>query len=178
MSDDNQENDKRNSGFYIAVVVLVSYIVSYALFCVWLLFDGLINEFSAIGWVWGLDKNVSFDGSIQLAFYTSLGAVLGGAILSITSFHRYVAIEKKFDVDHLWGFILNPLLSGIVGLIVYALLQSGLIVLTGSFTGKEQLSSASFGFTAIGCIAGYNWDVFITKLEELSKNLFKNKGQE
>ena len=35
---------------------------------------------------------------------------------------------------------------------------------------SESINSA-LGVTAIGCISGYNWDIFIRKLQELSSVL-------
>lgn len=160
----------------LMIVFIIVFITIYSFLTFWLLFDGLINQFSILHGIWRVDPEVGFNSEIQLAFFTMLGAIFGGAILSFTSFHRYVAVEKGFDIDHLWGYILAPVLNIIIGVIVYALLQSGLLVLTGSFTGDNHQVSSAFGFLAIGCIAGYNWDDFIKKLEELSKKLFK-KGR-
>lgn len=108
-----------------------------------------------------------------------IGAVLGCSILGITSFHRYVAIEKDFDCDHIWGFLLAPLLSIVVGLLIFALLQSGLVVLTSQTTPSafNDLSvTSTFGYLAIGGVAGYNWDVFVKKLQELSANVINTKN--
>ncbi|WP_016955938.1 hypothetical protein [Catenovulum agarivorans] len=152
---------------------ILIYILSYSVLSIWLLFDGWINKFSSIHWLWGIESSDGFSNGVLLTIFSLLGAILGGAILSITSFHKYIAIEKKFDRDHLWGFIFIPILSVIVGIIVFTLVQSGLLVLSGSFADGEQSITTTMGFTAIGCISGYNWDVIAAKLQELSKNIFK-----
>ncbi|MGF1746630.1 hypothetical protein [Vibrio minamisatsumaniensis] len=102
--------------------------------------------------------------------FTQVGAVLGGALLAIVSFHRYQAIEKAFDKDHLWGFLFSPLLALIIGTLAFAIIQSGLVVLSGGLDTKDHYT-ATLGYLSIGGIAGYNWDVFIKKLKDLSKNI-------
>ncbi|GAA6170955.1 hypothetical protein NBRC116592_06250 [Colwellia sp. KU-HH00111] len=175
MSSEQQSYSTNGLAQLICNIFILIYIFSYSLLSIWLLFDGWINQFSSLHWMWGINEGNGFSNAILLVLFSLLGAILGGAILSITSFHRYVAIEKNFDLDHIWGFIYTPILSSIVGITVFALVQSGLLVLNGSFAEGEQSISATMGFTAIGCISGYNWDVIIAKLQELSKGIFKKE---
>ncbi len=151
--------------------VVPAYIVIYTTSAIWLLIDGWVNQFSSISGLWSVE---ALPQHVQSLFFTMLGALLGCAILGITSFHRYMAIEKTFDGDHLWGFFLAPILAIIVGLLIFALLQSGLVVLTNQAVSAETVNptvTATLGYLAIGGIAGYNWDVFVKKLQELSANV-------
>ncbi|HHX8467398.1 MULTISPECIES: hypothetical protein [Vibrio harveyi group] len=157
---------------FIVIAIFTSiYMIAYGLGTIWLLFDGWINQFEALYWLWGVDNKDHFSATICFALFTVLGAIMGGSLLSITSFHRHFAIEKKFDTDHLWGYWFTPVLSIIVGIVVYALVQSGLLVLSGTSNSLDNLSTAALGYTAIGSVAGYNWDIFIRKLQDLSKLL-------
>ena len=154
------------------VIIVPAYIFIYTIASIWLLIDGWINQFSSIHVVW---STTTLPPHVQNLFFTMLGALLGCAILGITSFHRYKAIEKTFDIDHIWGFFLAPVLALVVGLLIYAILQSGLVVLTNqtsltSITPQSNIT-ATLGYLAIGGITGYNWDVFIKKLQELSANI-------
>lgn len=175
MLSEQQNNSTNGFAQLICNIFILFYIFSYSLISIWLLFDGWINKFSSLHWLWGISEGNDFSNPIILILFSLFGAILGGAILSITSFHRYVAIEKNFDLDHIWGFIFTPILSSIVGITVFTLVQSGLLVLNGSFAEGDQSISATMGFTAIGCISGYNWDVIIAKLQELSKGIFKKE---
>ena len=152
--------------------VVPIYIFIYTIAAIWLLISGWVNHFSLISGLWGTD--ITLPPHVQSLLFTMIGALLGCSILGITSFHRYVAIEKTFDCDHLWGFFLAPILSIVVGLLIFALLQSGLVVLT-SHTTSSTLDTpsvtATFGYLSIGGVAGYNWDVFVKKLQELSANV-------
>ncbi|EGU31575.1 hypothetical protein VII00023_02349 [Vibrio ichthyoenteri ATCC 700023] len=138
---------------------------------IWLLIDGWVNQFSSISGLWSV---TSLPPHVQSLFFTMLGALLGCAILGITSFHRYMAIEKTFDSDHLLGFFLAPILALIVGLLIFAMLQSGLVVLTNQSVLTDVTAptvTATLGYLAIGGVAGYNWDVFVKKLQELSASV-------
>lgn len=165
-------NTQKSAIFVIAAIVTSLYILTYSLSTIWLMFDGWVNQFTSIYWLWGIMVDEKpFAPQICFALYTVLGAIMGGALLSITSFHRHFSIEKKFDTDHLWGYWFTPVLSMIVGIIVYALVQSGLLVLSGTSNTQENIQTAALGYTAIGSISGYNWDIFIKKLQDLSKIL-------
>lgn len=157
--------------FNTLAVTFSLYIMIYSLLSIWLLFDGLTNKFSSLYWLWGVDSNTGFTGPVTLLLFTALGAILGGAILNIISFHKYFSVEKNFDVEYFWGFFFTPILSLIVGILIFSLVQGGLLVLNGSITDSSKSINSALGFTAIGSIAGYNWDIFIRKLQDMSKIL-------
>lgn len=170
-TEDTIIHSQKSLTFIVIAISTSLYMLVYGLGTIWLLFDGWINQFEALHWLWGMNNKADFSATICFALFTVLGAIMGGALLSITSFHRHFAIEKKFDTDHLWGYWFTPVLSIIVGIVVYALVQSGLLVLAGASNSLDNLSSAALGYTAIGSVAGYNWDIFIRKLQDLSKLL-------
>lgn len=169
MEQSNKSTVKSTVWLYFLIIM---YITAYSGFSIWLLFDGWINNFSALHYLWRVESGFELPDYVQLALTTSLGAVLGGAILSVVSFHRYVAIEKSFEPEHGWGFLVMPLLSIIIGLVVYSLVQGGLLILSGSITEENSPKSAHLGFTAIGCISGYNWDKVASQLQKLSNKVF------
>ncbi len=180
MQPETPTSDKKDKGkLFIFFSFLISiYIFFYASVTIWLLFDGWINEFSSLYGLWNITGNNHFPNSVNLILFSTLGSILGGAVLSITSFHRYMAVEKNFDKDHFWGFIFTPMLSSIMGIIIFTLIQSGLLVFSGTFSESEQPMSATLGFTAIGCIAGYNWDAVIIKLQKLSTSVIRKSDNQ
>ncbi|MGI2141488.1 hypothetical protein [Shewanella baltica] len=164
---------------YSKIVVIVPlYIFAYTLGAVWLLFDGWLNQFSSITWLWGGDERTQFPELIYFLNFAIIGSLLGSALLGITSFHRYKAIEKSFEVDHIWGYFFLPVLALVVGILVFALIQAGLFVLAGNVSSEKSPESATLGYLAIGGVAGYNWDVFIKKLQELSVSVLKSQSKE
>lgn len=165
----NQSGNNKEWYFYLLVIFFSLYLAIYSISTIWLIFDGLANKFSSLFSLWNISSDIGFSTSINLLLFTVLGAISGGAILNIISFHKYFSVEKSFDIEYFWGFFFTPILSTIVGIIIFALVQGGLLVLSGSLESSTESINSALGFTAIGCIAGYNWDVFIKKLQELSK---------
>lgn len=157
----------------IIIFAVPVYITTYTLLAIWLLIDGWVNSFSSIYWLWSITgKDAHFPLIVTNLLFTIIGSLFGCSILGITSFHQHNAIDKNFDLDHFEGFFFAPLLALIVGILIYAILQSGLVVLTNNITSS---STATLGYLAIGGISGYNWDVFVKKLQELSKNVLNIK---
>ena len=152
------------------------YIFSYSLAGIWALVDGLLTNFSFILKLWAVEDPHSIPTLVNYLIFTMIGALFGSAILGIISFHRYIAIDKSFDPDHLWGFWFSPLLALLVGILIFAIIQSGLVVLSGDLADAKNPENATLGYLAIGGIAGYNWDVFVKKLQNLSKNVL-NAGE-
>ncbi|HFQ5300983.1 TPA: hypothetical protein ACGVAU_000635 [Vibrio vulnificus] len=159
---------------FVSAVVPI-YIAIYSTGAVWLLFDGWISDFSSLHSLWSVQEGDKFPTVVVSLLFTILGAILGGTLLGVTSFHRYQAIEKNFDADHIWGFILAPLLAVAVGILSFVIIQSGLIILSGGISDKTDSITSSLGYIAIGSISLYNWDVFVGKMKDWSKNILSTK---
>ncbi|WP_300176639.1 hypothetical protein [uncultured Aliivibrio sp.] len=173
-NDVNEIVSQKNNGGPL-VYLVPPYIFVCTLGTIWLLIDGWVSDFSSISNLWDIDKGHSLPNIAISLLFTQVGAVLGGTLLAIVSFHRYQAIEKVFDRDHLWGFMFSPLLALIIGTLAFAIIQSGLVVLSGGLDTKDH-NTATLGYLSIGGIAGYNWDVFIKKLKDLSKNIITTEN--
>lgn len=154
--------------------LLPMYIFLYSFLGIWLLIDGWLTNFSSILQLWAIDDAKSISNVVRNLLFTMIGALIGSSILGIISFHRYFAVEKSFDRDHLWGFWFSPLLALLVGILMFAIIQSGLVVLTGDLASTKSPENASLGYLALGGIAGYNWDVFVKKLQNLSKDMINS----
>lgn len=145
-------------------------------FAIWLVFEGIINSFDNITMIWAGNslQPILLDPVALFMMFTCTGALLGVSILNIISFHKYVAIEKNFDIDHVWGFLFSPLLALTIGAVTFGLLQAGLFVLNGNSSLKSTATIQYFGYIGFGAVAGYNWDAFINKIQNLSNNINKN----
>ncbi|MGI2869075.1 hypothetical protein [Vibrio alginolyticus] len=174
---DTPQVNTSNRSSKLAYVVPV-YIFFYTMAAVWLLFDGWINQFKSIYGLWSLVPSTPLPAHVFFLAFTMLGSILGSALLGIISFHRYKAVEKTFDPDHLWGFLFSPLLAMIIGILAFAIIQSGLVVLSGQMNTSTNQDNATLGYLAIGGITGYNWDIFVKKLQELSKNVLNTQSQQ
>jgi cyanate permease len=159
------------------VYFLTIYISVYSVAAIWLLLDGWLTNFSSVLNLSNNESHSVLENEITFIVFTCIGALLGSALLNIVSFHRYVAIEKNFDKDHMFGFIFSPLLAIIVGILTYCIIHSGIFILSGNQTADSDSISASLGHVAIGSVAGYNWDVFVKKVQSLSAQLFKSDSE-
>lgn len=158
--------------FHISMLFVVFFMMSYSISAIWLLFDGWLNDFSSIYWIWNICEISTI---FKLALISMIGSILGCSTLDLLSFHKYVAIKKTYDLDHIWGFLFSPVLSAIIGLLVFALFQSGLLVLTGNFSNEKTPETAELAFAAIGFLSGYSWHHVIGKVRDISEDMFKNK---
>ena len=174
MTISDQENSSSDTGKSIWLVPI--YIFIYSSFAIWLLIDGWLTEFSSVLKFWDISVGSEIPAQVSFLFFTIVGSLFGCGILGITSFHRHYAITCLFKKKHMWGFYLAPLLATLVGCLVFAIVQSGLLVLTGDIANESDPVRATLGYVAIGGVAGYNWDVFIKKLENLSREML-NPGK-
>lgn len=121
----------------------------------------VVRRFFFLGRILHFNNTFTVNEEIKLAIFTTFGAILGGATLGITSLHKYAAVNKKLDIDHLWGYLMAPILSVIIGILIFCLLYSGLIILTGGSNPDTEKNSVKIGYLCMGAICSYNWDVFI-----------------
>lgn len=113
------DNNKRDKAYYFIAILIVTYTSAFGFSGVFLLFSGWVSDFRFIFDFVSNDIPKQTKNSVFLCLYTISGALLGGATLSITSFHRNIVNYKCIGIDHIWGYILAPLLSIIIGILVY-----------------------------------------------------------
>lgn len=145
------------------------YIFTFALATMILTFKTWSGDFTFLSVILGEQK---INKDVELAVSTVLGSLLGGSILSLSSFHKYNS-NGNFSSLHSCGYLMAPLFFGTIGILMYVFLQSGIFILTGQ--GDASLNSSQLAYLAMGAIASYNWDIFIKKLEGLSSSLSGNK---
>jgi len=176
VSDEDFGPKRKYPNFHVSMIGVFFFTISYCIGGLWLLFDGWLNGFSSIYWIWGVNESVGIPPIYKLAMMSLVGSILGCGTLDIVSFNKYVAIEKTYDLDHIWGFFISPVLASIIGLIVFALFQSGLLVFSGSFSNEKAPVTAELGFTAVGFISGYSWHDVINKFRDISQGLFRKQN--
>ncbi|WP_125557279.1 hypothetical protein [Pseudoalteromonas rubra] len=159
---------------FTAKVLIFIFIMVYTIIPLLGLFDIWFNSFySTNDYIQYLIPVFENEKAIRSLFSCIWGAALGGAVLAIISFHNHIAVTKAFDSSHAWGFLLSPLLTISIGVITFLLLNGGFIFLTGNTTPSSE--SQPYGYTLIGFIMGYNWDVTIKYIEKLSKKIATEK---
>ena len=106
------------------------------------------------------------------AIYAVLGSILGAGALDIVSFHKHVSINQDFQEAHIWGYFLAPWLAAVLGLIVFALLQSGLLVFSGGISSSSNSEIAQLGYLAVGFLSGFGWLQAVEKVREIVQRFF------
>ncbi|ORM65839.1 hypothetical protein PRCB_14480 [Pantoea rodasii] len=151
--------------------VIFIYIMIYTLFAIKYFFLSWAGDYGFLNDLIHPSDSLIANEEIKLAIFTVLGALFGGATLGITSLHRYSAVTKTLDIDHLWGYLMAPILSIVIGILIFCLLYSGLMVLNGGTSVNAGQTSVKIGYLSLGAICSYNWDVFVMKLQKLSKHV-------
>ncbi len=151
--------------------VIFIYIMIYTLFAIKYFFLSWSGDYGFLNDLIHPSDSLIANEEIKLAIFTILGALFGGATLGITSLHRYSAVTKTLDIDHLWGYLMAPILSIVIGILIFCLLYSGLMVLNGGASINAGQASVKIGYLSLGAICSYNWDVFVMKLQKLSKHV-------
>ena len=111
------------------------------------------------------------------AFHAMIGGVLGAGVLGLTSFHRHVSIEKNFNIAHTWGYIFAPWLSIVLGLAVFVLLQSGLLIFSGEMSASDEVSIQNLAYLGIGFLSGFGWYDATRRIQKIVKNFFSEKEE-
>lgn len=168
-----KSNDVDNFSLWRLILsfVIFTYIMTYSSITIRYLFFSWSNNYSFLDGLLYLENNNIISEDVKLAIFTIIGAILGGSTLGIISLHKYSAVTKKLDIDHLWGYLMAPIFSVIIGILIFCFLYSGLMVLTGGTELDADKNSVKIGYLSMGAICSYNWDVFIKKLQKLSKHV-------
>ncbi|EAB0395501.1 hypothetical protein VQ412_001571 [Escherichia coli] len=170
MSNERKETNINGWRLFLSLLLFI-WIMACTLITLRYLFLAWSGDYSFLRFLLQPTGEFVVSDEIRLATFTVAGALLGGATLSITSLHKYSAVTKTLDVDHLWGYLMAPVLSVVIGLLIFCLLYSGLMVLNGGTSINSELSSVRIGYLSLGAICSYNWDVFVLKLQKLSKHV-------
>ncbi|CZV06606.1 Uncharacterised protein [Enterobacter hormaechei] len=166
----NKSSNAFSLGRFVLSFSIFCYISGYVLLSLKLLYVVSIGDYSFLPALKETLNNNDVE-KIKLALFTILGAILGGATLGIVSLHKYSAVTKSLDIDHVWGYLMAPILSIIIGVLIFCFLQSGLFVLTGDNAVSTENFNVRIGYISLGAICSYNWDVFIIKLQRLSSRI-------
>ncbi|HAV0412891.1 TPA: hypothetical protein JFW75_004708 [Salmonella enterica] len=170
MNDEGKKFSFSGWRLFLSFIIFV-YIISYTILSIKYLFLAWSGDYTFFKSFLCLPDNSEVNAEIKLAIFTIAGALLGGATLGITSLHKYSAVTKTLDVDHLWGYLMAPILSIVIGILIFCLLYSGLMVLNGGANLNTEPASVKIGYLSLGAICSYNWDVFVMKLQKLSKHV-------
>lgn len=162
----------------LAVIIFVILYISLALL---LVADSWVGTQRAAHWFMGNSPGV-VPADFLSGFYSIIGALLGCGVLEVVSFHKYVAVKRDFRPEHVWGYFVAPWLAAVLGLVVFALLQTGLLVFSGggSSSGIESKNPAiaNLGFLLTGFLAGFGWYDMVLFIRRMVQRFFHDSNEE
>lgn len=161
---------------FVARLLIVLFAASYLCVALWLLLDIWVLEQASLRGLLGLGAGATLTPAFLSALHSMIGAVLGAGVLDIVSFHRYVAVKGDFQSRHVWGYFFAPLLAAVLGLIVFALLQSGLLVFAGG-AKDDGGDPARLGYLAVGFLAGFGWHEATENIRSIVKRFFASGSE-
>ena len=157
---------------FVVRVIIVLFVLGYMLATLWLLLDAWVFGSMRLRWLLGMNSDAALPPVFLSAFHAMLGAVLGAGALGIVSFHHYASIKGDFQSRHVWGYFVAPVLASVLGLVVFALLQSGLLAGGGSADKADDL--ARLGYLAVGFLAGFGWYEATQAIQRIVKRFFSS----
>jgi hypothetical protein len=158
--------------------LLVVWMLAYSAGAVFLLFDLWLSPRHAVCLAFRIADCSKFPGDVIAALHAILGGVIGAASLDMVSFHKYVSQKNVFDMSHGWGYLFAPLLGGILGLVTFALLQSGMLVFSGSTPTTGVTFVSRLSYLATGFLAGFGWLQATQGINRLVNRLFSSESAE
>lgn len=115
------------------------------------------------------------DPLIKSLIYIGSSGGLGGTIYCIRGFYQNLG-ENNFKFNWTWWYIFRPLISVVIGVVVYFIIVGGLLSL-GSVSEVNYSKSVMF-YCAVSFLAGFSFTQFADKLEDLSSTLFSKKKED
>ena len=153
-------------------LLIVIYILAYTTAALIGLIDAWVHDFRGLRALAHLDATATLPKAFQSAVYAMIGSVLGCATLDLVSFHQYV-VKQDFRLPHTWGYFFAPWLAGLLGLFVFTLIQSGLLVFAGGGGGGAPTEAANMGTLSVGFLAGFGWYEVIRRIQRLVQKMFR-----
>lgn len=121
------------------------------------------------GGIVGLTHNLPvWLNTYHIAYFCTLSGGLGGLTYCLRSVYFHKSVRKDWDRDwHVW-YVIRPFQSLIMGLLAFIFLSAGLMVLNAD----SKPESAHWGYLALSFVAGLKVEMFLDKIEEISKTVW------
>lgn len=133
----------------VSAVYLLGVIVLFS----WLLFDTWIRAFT-IPSLLGYDTARLDSPLFRLLAYAALGGGLGGALTGLRSVLQWHAEKAAYGRRYVWKAVGLPLQGGVLAVLVYVLLRTGIGALNGDFTLQDN-ELATLSALGLGGLIGY-----------------------
>lgn len=164
--------EQRNNGHFLLKLLIVVYMVAGLFLFALMTFDAWSGRLVIFGTAFLLPDSLRVSDLCHSFVFSCAGGGLGGIIFSILAFHRHVSVRQDFHQAHAWGFFLSPWVASILGAIVFALIQGGILVFASGAAPATGSETANLGYLGTGFLAGFGWNSVTEKLRQLIDQLF------
>jgi hypothetical protein len=111
--------------------------------------------------------------TFHLVAYSLIGGGIGGVINGFRSFIFWHCEHGAFGYRFIWKHVIFPIQGALLGLIVYALLRSGVSLLNGETKSEATGSMQALAFFGISALAGYGAQSVFRWLDYKVSQIFK-----
>ncbi len=157
---------------------IIVFTLSYISVVLYLVLDTWVHEQAMLKRLLDLKTDEQLLPNFLSAIYAVLGSILGAGALGLVSFHRHVSVKQDFQLPHVWGYFVAPWLSAVLGLIVFALLQTGLLVFSGGASSGQNTEISHMGYLMVGFLSGFGWVQAVEKIREVVNRFFAASPKE
>jgi hypothetical protein len=102
-------------------------------------------------------------------FITILCGGLGGVTGALRSMWVHIAKDRDFDPQHMWWYIINPILGCVLAIFGYWTVQLGLVAVSG----EGASGNGAFVLYVLGFLVGFQQNVAYQLVEQAIKMFFK-----
>jgi hypothetical protein len=143
----------------------------------WLLFDIWSGNNHFIQWAarqWDVNPQACLSSpTFRLVAYSLVGGGLGGVINGFRGFIFWHCECGAFGVRFIWKHVMFPIQGAVLGLVVYAMLRSGVSILSGTTKMEATGSLQGLAFFSTGVLAGYGAQSVFRWLDYRISQVFK-----
>lgn len=129
---------------------------------------GLDERFRAL-----IPESVSI---MKLAWLPILSGVFGALFNGMMAIHEHTTIRRDFDPTHITWYLLNPIIGGMLGLVVFILFVVSASTFTANLiTRPESELQSSLVIWLLAFIVGWQQNIVIQLLNRFLKSLAPNQ---
>lgn len=165
---------EEQASFHLKLGIVI-YLVMALTLCSALFVDLWRPQSRVVGFLLGTTPDM--DATDRVTMFRSMlfavtGGAFGGITFSLLAFNRQVGFRQDFAQRFAWGYFYSPLVAAVLGLVAFALVKGGILILSGGTTAVEEEDIANLGHLGLGFLAGFGWATFTEKLGRVITEIF------
>jgi hypothetical protein len=123
-----------------------------------------------------LDAAIAVEQDVRIAMMAGLGASLGTCFLCFQGLFSYAVQSPNFHPRMIGSYIIGPLAVAGLGVGAFVLIRAGMFVFGGVAIVQNLTPANEISFVALGILVGFAWRHVLSKMEQLSSEMFSARG--